>query len=483
MPVDTTHAEYDSNIDDWTLIRDVLAGERAVKEKGPEYLPSLEDQSMDEYSAYKDRAVFYGATGRTLNGLVGVVFRRPMQVELGAAEGLRPSLDTISSDGAPFNVFAKRVIREVIGFGRHGALLDRPATGGTPYLVGYTAECLTNWRTRIVNGKSETDQVVLFETVSVPAEDGIGSEAVEQFRVLGFMGGGYAQQVYAKNEDGKWVPAGDPVQPTVGQKPLDYIPFQFFGPLYGEPEVERSPILDIAQLNIHHYRSYADLQHGRHYTAMPTYYAVSPPEVDTGAEEVYKVGPNRVWLVPPGESPGILEFHGQGLLFLENAVADLERQMSVLGARLLQAPRKSAAEAAEVVQMRQRGEHATLLEIVESVERGLTALLKRWVEWQGVDSSGVKVTLNRDFIESPLANRDVIAIIRLYQAKMIPLDVAVRAVVEGDVLPSTVTLEEVKQLLNDPSQVYVDEKLNVAKMVAEAKVDAIENPDPMFGGG
>ena len=76
MPVNSTHPDYDANLPAWLRARDVFAGEDAVKAGGEKYLPRLEDQSVVEYEAYRMRASFLNAAGRTCEGFAGLVFRR-----------------------------------------------------------------------------------------------------------------------------------------------------------------------------------------------------------------------------------------------------------------------------------------------------------------------------------------------------------------------------------------------------------------------
>ena len=76
MGVNSTHPEYDAKAPQWSRARDVLAGEDAVKAAGDKYLPRLESQSEEDYQAYKTRASFYGATARTLEEYLDLVFRR-----------------------------------------------------------------------------------------------------------------------------------------------------------------------------------------------------------------------------------------------------------------------------------------------------------------------------------------------------------------------------------------------------------------------
>jgi len=66
VPVNSTHLEYDTSLPAWLRARDVLAGEDAVAAAGEKYLPRLDLQTDEEYSAYKARASFFGATAQTL---------------------------------------------------------------------------------------------------------------------------------------------------------------------------------------------------------------------------------------------------------------------------------------------------------------------------------------------------------------------------------------------------------------------------------
>ena len=82
VPVNSTHPDYDANAAAWLRARDVFAGEDAVKAAGTRYLPRLDSQSETEFTAYKSRASFFNATARTVDGFVGLIFRRESAVKL-----------------------------------------------------------------------------------------------------------------------------------------------------------------------------------------------------------------------------------------------------------------------------------------------------------------------------------------------------------------------------------------------------------------
>ena len=197
-------------------------------------------------------------------------------------------------------------------------------------------------------------------------------------------------------------------------KPLDFVPVVFFGPTDTTPEVDKPPLLDLVDMNFSHYRSSADLEHGRHFVGLPTpWVAGFPRDINL------RIGSNIAWVSnDTSAKAGILEFTGQGLGALEKALESKERLMAVLGARLLE-EQKRAAEAAATVELRQTGETSTLIRIIQVVEEGFSQIL-RWVAWWAgltadpVDPS-ITVTLNRDLAAIRATPQEVAALVQALQ--------------------------------------------------------------------
>ena len=139
----------------------------------------------------------------------------------------------------------------------------------------------------------------------------------------------YRQYVY--REDPSSMPV-EVITPQFRGTPLKFIPFKFFGATSNTPDVEKSPLIDIARLNLSHYRTMAELEYGRLFTALPIYYA---PALDSDTD-TYHLGPNTVWEIPEGQqSPGILEYKGQGLSALVDARKEKEYQIAAIGGRFM----------------------------------------------------------------------------------------------------------------------------------------------------
>ena len=190
MPVDATHPDYDANLFAWWRARDVYAGEDAVKAAGTRYLPRLDSQSDEEYLAYKSRASFFNASGRTADGFVGLILRRLPVFKIpegnsGAGRAMSRLLHDADMLGTTLVAYAKNVTTEVVGVGRAGTLIDwEDQVERRAYAVLYQAEQIINWRTTRINGRNLLSLLVLREVLTEASKDEFAPEPVEQLRVL-----------------------------------------------------------------------------------------------------------------------------------------------------------------------------------------------------------------------------------------------------------------------------------------------------------
>ena len=152
MGVNSTHPDYDAALPGWLRARDVFAGEDAVKAGGIKYLPRLEEQSDVDYAAYVARGSFFNATARTVEGFVGLIFRRDPTVKLpqraaGVGSALRAFAEEVDLLGTSLYAHARNVVSEVITVGRAGTLIDWQDEGQQrAYVVRYSAEAIRNWK-------------------------------------------------------------------------------------------------------------------------------------------------------------------------------------------------------------------------------------------------------------------------------------------------------------------------------------------------
>lgn len=465
MPVNSLHPDYVAMLSAWTRARDVLAGEDAVKGAGELYLPRLEEQSDDEYAAYKSRAAFFNASARTADGYIGLIFRRAPFIKLPEGNAaIATKLKEFASDadmlGTGLTDYAKSIVGEVIAVGRAGTLIDWEGENEQRVFVSaYTAEDILNWRVERVNGRNVPTLIVLREVSGVAgSEDEFEAERGEQIRVLKLVNvkGGHqcVVEIWRPESEsrGKRVRGKDRVKwklvetrtPLRLGKPLPLLPFAFHGPRHSRPDVDKLPLGDVIAVNLDHYRLNADYKHGVHFTALPTAWVSG---FEKGA--TLRIGSSTAWVSEqPGAQAGFLEFTGQGLMTFERAMDRDERLMALLGSRLLE-NNKKVGETAEAIELRQTGEHSILGTLALSVSESLSQVL-RWAYWwnsteetpEDVSNEQVVFELNTDFTTKGLSPQDVQALVTAWQAGAISRDSMIEVFRRGELLPDGRSADE-----------------------------------------
>ena len=447
MSVDTKHKEYTENYEAWERCEHAAEGQDEIHEYGVKYLPRLSGQTDQEYFAYKQRALYYNATARTINGLTGMLFMRPETVTAPAA------MDNIIADvtmgGLSLHQFAEMISEEVITIGRCGVLVDYPpivnavtlaqaqAQGARPYATMYDAESIINWKTGRINNVEQLTLVVLEEENEIPVDE-FESKCEPQWRVLDLVNGAYRQRVFRKDKRGEFILI-DEIFPQINGRVINKIPFEFFGVRDNSPCVDKPPLLDLVDVNLSHYRTTADYEHGLHFTGLPTPVVTGYYSDDKSAS--LRIGSGTAWLLPDPQSKAFyLEFTGQGLGELREALRSKEAMMATLGARIL-APEKRAAEAAQTANIHRSSENSVLASIAQSISVGLTHVMEWLRDWSNV-TGDVKVELNRDFIPNSMTAQDIDVLVKSWQAGAISANVLFENLVAGDIISQDTSFDD-----------------------------------------
>lgn len=445
MPVNTPHSQYAQRIEEWTDCRDAAEGSRAIKARGEKHLPRLGGQDDNEYKAYKMRALWYGATGRTVHGLLGSVFRRAVQIE--APDAMTQHLEDVTLTGINLEAFCKSTLQEILKVGRYGVLVDMGKEEGKsdrPYWVGYTAERIVNWATQQVNGDTILTLVVLSEEHIEPAAgDQFETAQISQYRVLRLVNGQYSIEIWRQpaGKPGEWA-KHETITPLNRGARIPYIPFVFIGSNALTPDTDRPPLLDLVDVNLSHYRSSADLEHGRHFCGLPTPWVAGFP-IDT----VLKIGSSIAWVSnDPNARVGMLEFTGQGLGALETALSSKEALMAILGARMLESQKK-AVEAFDTHEIRNAGESSILQSITGTVEEGLTMAMGWHAAWLGITATA-RVTLNKVFVEARMGPAELSELMKSWQAGGISYETLYWNMERGELTRPDVPVTEEQRLIS-----------------------------------
>ena len=377
------------------------------------------------------RASFYEAVGRTIDGFVGAISRKDPTLELPAK--LDVIVEDATADGLSLNELIKRLCSEAILQGRGGVLVDFDEKTNRAYLSAYQVEAITNWSD---NG------VVLNETVyEIDPDDAFQQKAVEQFRQLSLIEGAYTVTIWRK---AKTVSAGghewiihQTLTPTRRGKPLDALPFYWVTPLGKTSRIEKPPLLGLVNVCMSHFRNSADLEHGLHFTGLPTLYVTGASPTD----EQIRVGSlAAITVQDPGARVGYAEFSGAGLGAIQATMDAKQQQMAVLGASVFHDGPKGV-EAAETARIRTSGETSLLSGVVTAVEETIKAALECAAEWMGV-SGEIEITLNREFVDTTLDGPMLTGLVQAFQAGALSLPQFLYSLQQGELLAPDTDLEE-----------------------------------------
>lgn len=435
----------------WTKIQTILQGEEGVKEAGPLYLPKLSGQTPAEYNAYKDRGSFFNAFARTAEGLTGAIVRKEPSIK--TASQIDALLGNITLNGESIQEVIRMITKDVISFGYYGVLVDMPpvAEGSVatvvPYFALYSCASILNFETVQMGDENKLVMLALDEMrYEKNPENSLELIEVEHVRLLQIEEEFLVVRIYKKAVDAKgkesWDQVGEDILPKVRGKRIDFIPFVFFGAQSNAPVPTNPPLMDLANLNIKHWQVSVDYYHGLHYCAMPTPWAAGFP----ASAELF-VGAMKAWVSEAPEARcGFLEFTGTGLGAISTALNNLEKQMSILGARMLE-EQKRAAEAAETVVMRYSGDTATLANIVTSIEAGMIKCINLLGYWMAIKDAKTEVHMNRDFVAAKLSAQDISALLGAYTSGGMSLDTFLYNLQVGEILPADRDIATEKSLI------------------------------------
>lgn len=451
--VDARHKDYEKYAKKWKRVRDVASGQDAVHEAGELYLPKLRDQDRAEYLAYVKRAGLYNATWRTMSGLLGMMFRKPPQVDM------PPVVVDYASDidmaGTSLDAFSRKITMEILGPGSVGVMVDHPKVGNVsgmsveaaesqglrPMMKCYKRETIINWEYARVRNYWVLSKVVLEESVDEPDGE-FKRRTTKQWRVLDLDDSNlYRQRLFRKSSDkGTDFTLIDEFYPLMGGSPMEFVPFYIVGVDGVDSDIDEPPLIDLVDLNLAHYRTNADYEHGCHFTGLPTLFLSGFVNED-GSTPTFYIGSQSAIVSPHPDAKGqYIEFTGAGLSALRENLDRKELQMAIIGARMLFAEKKGV-EAAETAAIHRAGENSVLASIAMAISEGLEKALSVLAEWAGTPYD-IVYQLNRDFNPAMIGAADVTAYMKAVQAGLMSEQSFYELLQRTDVVDSELTWED-----------------------------------------
>ncbi len=424
--------EYTEAAKSWQLVKDCVAGSKAVKAHGTLYLPMPDptndsDENKERYETLLKRAMFLNITGRTRQGLIGAVFRKTAEVDL--PDSVEYLIENASGDGTSLEQLSKEAVGEDLDTGRGGFFVDYPpleapegtrptraqTAGRNAHIHIYDAFGIINWREDVIDGVRKLTMVVLVECYNEDESDEFNFNTKMQYRALTLQDGKYRHRLWHEG-DPYDAPVLDVYPTDYNGNAFDHIPFHFFGAESNDSRIDKAPLEDLAEVNILHYGNSATVEESGFISSQPTLFFTT----DIDQDEFQKWNPNGIQI---GSTCGYsLGKAGSATLVQANEsqlalklMQEKENQMLMIGARIVQ--QASNQETAEAARIRYSSDNSVLGTIAGNVSEALKlAILDAQLYMSGIsDAEGTTFWLNQEFFDETMDAQMILAQVQLWQ--------------------------------------------------------------------
>lgn len=410
------HPYYRENICIWEKIIASCIGEDAVKALNP--LPYLNrsdksEENVERNQRYLERAVYFNATGRTLEGLIGLAFATDPTVTLGPFDYMA---DNANGNGVSIYHTAQVALAGVLQTGRHGLLVD--VVNDRPAILSYDARDIINWRTSNQEGRNDLTLLVLRE-IYVDETDPYASLFVEQFREYRMVDGVAGFRLWRRDSKSKRLTLVNDFSPILrphsSRRFFDHIPFFFCGSKSNSPDIDVPPLKSLSDMNYAHFRDSADYQDSVHFCGQvqPWITGLSEEWRDWLETKGVYVGSRRALLLPAGSQYGMAQAQPNSLA--KEAMDDKKEYMVALGARIVEENKttKTATQAA--------GDIATGTSVLSlcssNVSEAVTAALSECGQFFNAESfKDANFRITHDYVTSKLDAQMITSLVAAWQS-------------------------------------------------------------------
>jgi len=430
------------------MVRDLWDGTQAIREAAQSYLPQAPGESPPAYSSRLQRSVFFNAYRRTIEGLVGLIFRVDPDLTEDAEnpdeivpEPIREHWENIDLEGTHGDVFCRELEQDAISAGHAGILIDYPRATGQetraeeqalelrPYWVPIKKENILSWRTEKQGGNRVLTQIVLLEKTMVPDGE-FGEKEQTRYRVLYRTEGVVGWRLLEINKE---------------REVVEVIPFVEVRTSGAKSFLDSDPpLLDLAYLNVAHYQQWSDYAYAIHKTNVPFLFLAGVPEArdESGQPVEMVIGPNSyVNSADPGAKAEYISHDGTALGSSKAALDDLKADMGTLGLAML-APQKRVAETAKAKQLDKSTSDSALSVSARALQDAVENALQFHANYMRLESGG-SVTINRDF-EGLLMDAPVMSAFAQLVNAGFPARPVLEALQRGGRIPDDADLDELE---------------------------------------
>jgi len=425
--VASPNAAYQRMSNFWDLIADLKEGTYKIRSEHRKYLPQENRETDDSYDVRLSRSTVVPYLQRIEKMLSGMLVRKPIRLD-DVSDLVREQLFDVDLEGNDLNIWLYQTARQAISFGHIGVLVDAPKEGEKtrPYWVTYKPSDILGWRTEIVEGVRKLMQVRLMEQV-VENDGQYGEKLVKQIRVL--EPGRY--EIHRKDEK-----KGEYKLFEEGEMSLkDKIPFSVaYSNRVGMYE-SRSPLYDIAELNLKHYQIQSDLDNILHISSVPLLAVFGYPNADE-----ITTGPNEALSLPPESRMEYVSPSGDSYDSQFKRLEDIKEQINTLSLAAVLG-QKLVGETAEAKRIDRSQNDSTMMVVAQQMQDLIDNSLKFHSEYLNEPNAGSSF-VNRDFVTARLEPQEIQSLLALFTAGTISQETLLTQLSSGEILGDDFDVEE-----------------------------------------
>lgn len=397
----------DAMREDWAIVDPLMGGTRAMREAGEALLPKWPKEEDCDYRNRKNLSTLLPAYSETVKNMTGRVFAEPIVLGKDVPQPVQDYTENFDRQGNNLQVWAQSFFTQALSYGLCHLLVDYPKTTDgegnqtivtkadekaakvRPYAIMIKPQQVIGWRSSSVDGEHVLTQFRYMEKVE--EDDGeFGAKSIDQIRVL--VPGAWA--IYREttvNQKKGWT-LHDKGFSSLSHIPLVTLYTNRTGYMTAKP-----PLIELAYLNVKHWQSQSDQDNILHVARVPML-AISGIDDDTWE---LKVGTASATKLPTNGKMEWVEHTGASIEAGRTSLADLEDQMRIAGAKLLQKD-KQVTKTATQAEDEAAQEMSPLQTMAGQLEDALDQALQFFTDFMGAGEGGhVAVQGNFDIDFAP----------------------------------------------------------------------------------
>lgn len=392
----TVSAAVTAMREDWAIVDPLMGGTRAMRAAGETLLPKFPKEDAKAYKERLHRSTLLPAYSETVQNMTGRVFAEPISLGSDVPEQIQGYTENIDLQGNNLQVWSQAFFSTGLSKGLGHVLVDYPTTEGLktkadeiaagvrPYTVIIKPGQVLGWKSETRNGAEVLTQFRYMEAVEEDDPDNsFAVTCIPQIRVL--EPGKWTTYRKSKGDDGKeaWLKHQE------GTTTLSVIPLVTYYTKRTGFMTAVPPLLEVAHLNVKHWQSQSDQDNILHVARVPMLALIgvdAPGENATPGSEV-TVGTAAATYLPQQGDMKFVEHSGKAIDAGRQSLLDLEDQMRMAGAKLLQKEKQATKTAAQAEEEAAQ-ELSPLETMAASFEDAIDQVLQYFALWMGVDEGG-----------------------------------------------------------------------------------------------